>query len=233
MKPAQKVYHPGIDGLRALAVMAVVLFHLDRRLVPSGFIGVDIFFVISGFVVSHSVASLPMRSFREFVTSFYSRRIVRIGPALVACLLLTTLASCLFIPNTWLSEHNRTSAVAAFFGASNVLLAWAANDYFAPRAEFNPFTHTWSLGVEEQFYLIFPLIFYAWAGASTLRRRITAVSALTALSVASLVICAWWADTAPTKAFYLLPARFWELGAGVGLFLGKLCKEACVSARSW
>jgi peptidoglycan/LPS O-acetylase OafA/YrhL len=219
MKPAHGMYHPGVDGLRAVAVLAVLFFHLDNRFIPAGFIGVDIFFVISGFVVAHSAASLPTGGLREFITSFYARRIVRIGPALVACLLVTTLLCGLFIPSAWLSEHNRQTAVAAFFGISNLVLSSGANDYFAPRAEFNPFTHTWSLGVEEQFYLLFPLIYFVWASARTTARRHLALAALAALSVASMAICAWWASAAATKAFYLLPARFWELGAGVGLLL--------------
>ena len=86
---------------------------------------------------------------------FYARRIRRIAPALLACLLLTAVASVLFIPESWLSEASDKTGLMAFFGFSNWVLAAIGNDYFAPKAEFNPYTHTWSLGVEEQFYLLF------------------------------------------------------------------------------
>lgn len=156
-------YVPHIDGLRAIAVLAVILFHLDPAWLPGGFTGVDVFFVISGFVVSASVHRLPPLSLGQSMLRFYARRIRRIAPALLACLLLTAVASVLFIPESWLSEASDKTGLMAFFGFSNWVLAAIGNDYFAPKAEFNPYTHTWSLGVEEQFYLLFPLLFLAWA----------------------------------------------------------------------
>lgn len=209
-------YIPAIDGLRAIAVAAVFLYHLNPGLLPAGFVGVDVFFVISGFVVCHSV--LQMRSdlsFTALCSQFYARRIVRIAPALVACLLITGLASTLFIPQTWLSQVNNKTAFAAFFGLSNFVLYGSAGDYFSPRAEFNPFTHTWSLAVEEQFYLVFPMLIFGAAFVRSPRWRQVSSAAMVALVIGSLWLCINWSDSSPAKAFYLLPARYWELGAGV------------------
>jgi peptidoglycan/LPS O-acetylase OafA/YrhL len=215
-KPPQ---YRAIDGLRAIAVLAVALYHLDKNLVPGGFVGVDVFFVISGFVVSLSMARVRVASLREFTIHFYARRLYRIAPALVVCLLVTSLLACMFIPQAWLSHTNRSTALAAFFGFSNFVLARSWNDYFAPLAEFNPFTHTWSLGVEEQFYLAFPLLFYYLTSARDRpgRRKAAALS-LAALTLVSLAICVWWTVKYAPLAFYLIPPRFWELGLGVALF---------------
>jgi peptidoglycan/LPS O-acetylase OafA/YrhL len=212
-------YFLGIDGLRAIAVLAVMAFHLDNQWLPGGFIGVDVFFVISGFVVTASVVNLRPASLGAFVTFFYARRMVRILPALVACLLLAALASTLFIPQAWLSDSNHKSALAAFFGISNFVLAGSSGDYFSPKAEFNPFTHTWSLAVEEQFYLVFPPLLLSWLNARTAGRKNAITWAIAALSAASLAFCAWQTAHQPTQAFYMLPARFWELSCGVLLMI--------------
>lgn len=212
-------YIPSIDGLRALAVLAVFLFHLDAAWVPGGFVGVDIFFVISGFVVTASVFSLPAGGLGTFLAHFYARRVVRIGPALVVCLLVSILLSILFIPPAWLSDANERTALAAFFGLSNLALSAVAGDYFSPRSEFNPFTHTWSLAVEEQFYLIFPWLIYGYVHTRQAFTRRAGVVVLALLAVASLACCIWWSANAPMRAFYLLPARYWELGLGVLLWL--------------
>lgn len=224
-------YIPSIDGLRALAVLAVFLFHLDAAWVPGGFVGVDIFFVISGFVVTASVFSLPAGGLGTFLAHFYARRVVRIGPALVVCLLVSILLSSLFIPPAWLSDANERTALAAFFGLSNLVLSSVAGDYFSPRSEFNPFTHTWSLAVEEQFYLIFPWLIYGYVHTRQAFTRRAGVVVLTLLAVASLACCIWWSASAPTRAFYLLPARYWELGLGVLLWLALPALQ--VRLRRW
>ena len=159
---ARSDYLPYIDGLRAVAVLAVVLYHLNAAWLPGGFTGVDIFFVISGFVVSASVDRFGRTGAGESLLRFYARRLRRIAPALIVCLLVTCVASGLFIPQAWLSDTSRETGRMAFFGLSNWVLAGTGNDYFSPKVEFNPFTHTWSLGVEEQFYLVFPFLFLAW-----------------------------------------------------------------------
>jgi len=165
VQPPRPQYVPHIDGLRAIAVLSVILYHLKASWLPGGFTGVDVFFVISGFVVSASVDRLPPVGGWAGLARVYARRIRRIVPALVVCLLVTAVLSALFIPESWLSETSDKTGRRAFFGLSNWVLASTGNDYFSPRTEFNPYTHTWSLGVEEQFYLLFPLLFLAWLRA--------------------------------------------------------------------
>ena len=216
---AAGAYRGDIDGLRAVAVISVMLYHLSSRWLPGGFVGVDIFFVISGFVVSASLAAAPHDRFHRFVAFFYARRLVRIGPALVVVLLGTALVATLLIPHAWLSGFNEKTALYAFFGLSNWVMQTNADTYFAPRAEFNPYTHTWSLGVEEQFYLVFPFLFFAWV---TLRDRepgrMLATALLAGLGVASLVACVYATRNAPATAFYSIFCRFWELAVGVLLY---------------
>lgn len=211
-------YVPHIDGLRAIAVLAVIVFHLDPAWLPGGFTGVDVFFVISGFVVSASVHRLPPLSLGQSMLRFYARRIRRIAPALLACVLLTAVASVLFIPESWLSEASDKTGLMALFGFSNWVLAAIGNDYFAPKAEFNPYTHTWSLGVEEQFYLLFPLLFLAWARGA--RGRWISLGLFALVSMASLLHAAVLGlrEAPPSWAFYATSTRLWQLGLGVLLF---------------
>ncbi|MCW0454029.1 acyltransferase family protein [Xanthomonas sacchari] len=211
-------YLPYVDGLRAIAVLAVIAYHLDPAWLPGGFTGVDMFFVISGFVVSASLQRLPAAGQLGVFAQFYARRLRRIAPALVVCLLVTALASGLFIPESWLSETSARTGRMAFVGLSNWVLAATGNDYFSPKAEFNPYTHTWSLGVEEQFYLLFPLLFLAWNRGG--RGRVWSTLLVALASAASLAF-AWRhsrdaGDAA--AAFYLTTARFWQLGSGVLLY---------------
>ncbi|RZU02560.1 acyltransferase family protein [Rivibacter subsaxonicus] len=216
-RPARHLHF--IDGLRALAVLAVIVYHLDERLLPGGFTGVDVFFVISGYVVSQSVDGLQPRSLLEFVSAFYARRIRRIVPALLVCLLVSALVSTLLVPRAWLSDTNEQTGIAAFFGVSNVVLAHQSDTYFSPRSEYNPFTHTWSLGVEEQFYLVFPLLFYGWvaAGAGWARQRRSMLGYALVL-VASVVAALLLGSSHPQLAFYSILTRFWQLAAGVLLY---------------
>ena len=212
-------YRGDIDGLRAVAVISVMLYHLSSSWLPGGFVGVDIFFVISGFVVSASLAAAPRDRFHRFVAFFYARRLARIGPALVLVLLASALAATLLIPRAWLSGFNERTALYAFFGLSNWVMQTNADTYFAPRAEFNPYTHTWSLGVEEQFYLVFPFLFFAWV---TLRDRkpgrVLATALLACLGVASFFACVYATKNSPATAFYSIFCRFWELAVGVLLY---------------
>ena len=210
-------YVAGIDGLRAIAVLAVIVFHVEYlRFLPGGFTGVDMFFVISGYVISRSLAERERWSLRTFVLEFYQRRLLRLLPGLLLVLMLSVLVSALIVPPVWLGNQNAETGLAAFFGLSNLVLAWQTDTYFSPKAEFNPYLHTWSLGVEEQFYLIFPVVFVLW-----LRYRDDSVIVrclLPALSLASLAWCAMQTQAAPLSAFYLLPSRFWELASGALLF---------------
>ncbi|HZN14725.1 MAG TPA: acyltransferase family protein [Acidimicrobiales bacterium] len=207
-----------IDGLRAVAVVAVLAYHLHAGWLPGGFGGVDVFFVISGFVVTGALARrrAEARGLRSNLIDFYSRRLRRIAPALIVCLLVTGLATAFLITHSWLSETNLRTGEGAFFGISNFRLIQNNGAYFSPRTEFNPYTHTWSLGVEEQFYLVFPLLLFACTSARV--RAWISVALLGIAAAASLVFAAVLAHTHPTVAFYALPSRFWELGAGAVLY---------------
>lgn len=225
-------YLPGIDGLRALAVLSVIVFHFNSSLLPGGFSGVDVFFVISGYVVSASLAKEHQTKFWPYLFRFYARRILRIYPALVLCLLLIGFAQTLFVPSSWLSTTSNKTAISAFFGLSNFALIWFSDGYFSPRVEFNAFTHTWSLAVEEQFYLLFPMVFFVWLKGKD-RKDAVGVAAnwlLAVLLVCSLLIS--WRQTGadPDQAYYLLPSRFWELASGAMLF--KLHNRGLYLARS-
>jgi peptidoglycan/LPS O-acetylase OafA/YrhL len=215
-------YFPGVDGLRAVAVVSVMLYHLREALMPGGFLGVDVFFAISGYVVTMSLARDAAKgySLAEFLKRFYARRILRIIPALLVCLLVTTALTVVFIPKAWLSEATQKTGLYAFFGLSNFALL-SADSYFSPRPAFNPFTHTWSLAVEEQFYVFLPLILFftlplgrrsGWGGA-------IARAVLPVLCLASFVAMWWVSGTNREAAFYMLTYRFWELGAGALCFL--------------
>ncbi|WP_161992675.1 acyltransferase family protein [Aureimonas leprariae] len=215
---SQHRYFAEIDGLRAVAVLSVLIFHLKESFLPGGFLGVDVFFAISGFVVTQSIIDRKFASFGSFLSFFYARRLFRIFPLLGTVVVLTALAFVLFVPEAWLSRDIDRTGMAAILGLSNIVLS-KGNDYFSPSASFNPFTHTWSLGVEEQFYLVFPFLMYF--GVRFVRLR-TAI--LIGLTLASLLVGLWWTQTQPLRAFYLLPPRFWELGAGMLL---------CLTADSW
>ncbi|WP_434113733.1 acyltransferase family protein [Paraburkholderia caffeinilytica] len=209
-------YFPHVDGLRAIAVLAVVFYHLHSAWVPGGFAGVDIFFVISGFIVSASVSTLKRSPIWNFLPFFYARRIQRIAPALIVCLLTTNFIAALLIPMSWLSSTNQQTSIYAFFGLSNLILARTNNDYFSPVGEFNPYMHTWSLSIEEQFYFAFPLMFFAWTFAGKWRNFTVALFATTL--VASLGYSAWMGNTDKITAFYMITSRFWQLAVGVLLF---------------
>ncbi|MDQ7089177.1 MAG: acyltransferase family protein [Methylococcales bacterium] len=213
-------YIKGIDGLRAIAVLAVMLFHLKESYLPGGFSGVDIFFVISGYVVSGSLARNYKTNLFSFTLDFYSRRIIRIFPALIVCLVFTSFIASLFIPESWLSSTSEKTGLYAFFGLSNYALIWFNDGYFSPRVDFNPFTHTWSLGLEEQFYLIYPLLFFIWFKYKKRQGILGVIS--NGLLIALLFISLYfsWYETTnnPDNAFYLLPSRFWELASGALLY---------------
>lgn len=212
--PTRHVAH--IDGLRALAVLAVIAYHLDERWLPGGFGGVDIFFAISGYVVSASVGAWNKGGVVAFLPWFYARRMQRIVPALLACLLVTALASKLLVPSAWLSHANETTGLYALFGFSNYYLANHRENYFSPAVDYNPYMHTWSLGVEEQFYLVFPLLFFAWTRGR--RWRVLSV-ALFAIAFCASIARGWQLGrTDPTASFYLITTRLFELAAGVLLF---------------
>lgn len=207
----------GIDGLRALAVLSVLFYHLEPSWLPSGYVGVDVFFVISGFVVAHSVYDSGKTRFSDYFLWFYRRRLSRIMPALFAYILIIALLGMLLLPFSPATKLIDVTGISAIIGASNFVLLWRAGDYFSAATEFNTFTHTWSLAVEEQYYLLFPFLSYFLIVRRDDRKAIRkAVVALTiAMCVASLA-AAWHFTTAWRDfTFYMLPTRFWELGLGL------------------
>lgn len=201
-------YRPDIDGLRAVAVSVVVLFHYGLAGLAGGFVGVDVFFVISGYLITAiTVGELGRGSFS--LAGFYERRIRRILPAFWLVLVATGLAGLFLVLPEDLRLLARSTMAAALFG-SNLLFARLAADYFnADNLTLQPLLHTWSLAVEAQFYLVFPLVLMPLRG----RRRATA-GALAILAAASFAFGAWGAVHRPVSAFYLLPGRAWELLLG-------------------
>lgn len=213
-------YFPGIDGLRAVAIVSVLIYHLRPGWLPGGFAGVDVFFVVSGFVVTASLVHLRFDRLRSLLAYFYARRIVRIVPALLVMLVPTALLTILFTPPTGFLQQARDTALAASFGASNVLLALRDSSYFDPLQELNPFLHSWTLGVEEQYYLLFPFFFFFCQRiVDDPRQSRRAAAAIALASLLSLSLAWWLAQRSPLLGFYLMPARFWELGSGMLLCL--------------
>lgn len=209
-------YISAIAGLRSLAVLSIVAYHLDAAWLPGGFVGVDVFFVISGFVVAHSVAGKPHETFGSYLAAFYKRRFQRILPAAFVYILAAIALSLLFVPLATPTRFMEITGAAATFALSNVFLWLKAGDYFAASSELNLFTHTWSLALEEQYYLLFPLLSYplfASARPGGIARR-AALGFIIGGCIASLIAAAWLSGSKPTFAFYMLPTRFWELGIG-------------------
>lgn len=211
---SDKKYRTEIDGIRALAVVAVVLFHLDKDWLPGGFTGVDVFFVISGYLITGIVYAESLAGKFSFLR-FYQRRIARIFPlqVLTTCAILIA-AFFIYSPQDFASA----GALALFSAASltNVKLMFQGN-YFEVSPDAQPFLHYWSLAVEEQFYMFLPLLVFAsWRFG--LSKRSVLIS-LCLISIASLGLCIYLTQFKPTWAFYLLPTRAWELLAGALLAL--------------
>ena len=201
-------YRPEIDGIRAIAVCAVVIFHAGFDVLPGGFIGVDVFFVISGFLISGIVFD-DIRSGRFTLTSFFERRARRILPALtVVVLACIPVAWLLLLPRETKDFMQSVATVATF--SSNILF-WRESGYFEIGAELKPLLHTWSLAIEEQFYLLFPVTILA----ITRWRDRTKLILLVAGLLGSLSLAEWSAHRFPSAAFYLIPTRAWELMLGI------------------
>jgi peptidoglycan/LPS O-acetylase OafA/YrhL len=201
-------YRPDIDGLRAIAVTSVVAYHCGLGWFRGGFVGVDIFFVISGYLIGSLVyKEIRGRSFR--ISKFYGRRAKRILPALFGVLMFSYVAATLLLSPLEMKDFAR-GALATIASSSNILF-WLKSGYFAANADQNPLLMTWSLGVEEQFYVIFPLLML-------LLRRLQerALFAIIAgLALLSFVLSIAGTPIRPDATFYLLPTRAWELAAGI------------------
>ncbi len=200
-------YIPEIDGVRALAVMSVLLFHLGVTWLPGGFVGVDIFFVISGYLITSIIAN-DLRHQRFSFANFYARRMLRILPALYATLLFIALAFFVLLPPL-ISAGILDSMYAAILSYSNLLFYFTI-DYFGENIT-TPTLHFWSLAVEEQFYLLMPLIFWlVWLRG----RRNGAVAVFLLIFTASLLAAGYTVGHNQSGAFYFPWLRAWELMAG-------------------
>ncbi len=211
-------YRPEIDGLRAFAVVAVMINHFNKEILPNGYLGVDIFFVISGFVITSSLYQRPSKNFKDFISGFYERRIKRLVPALSVFVLITSFTICLFNPNPSLTLR---TGLTSLFGLSNLYLLKQSTDYFAQSTDLNVFTHTWSLGVEEQFYILFPfLIWFSGFGRYTKNGARNLFLIVGALTIASLIGFIYLYPINQPTAYFLMPNRFWEMASGCLLFIG-------------
>lgn len=205
-------YRPDIDGLRAVAIIPVVLFHAGFPYLNGGYVGVDVFFVISGYVITLGIQDrLAAGTFT--IRDFYERRIRRIIPALLFTIVLTAAIARIFLPPSAMAEFARSLTASAAF-AANVYF-WRSSGYFDPSAQTRPLLHLWSLSVEEQFYLFIPLVLYATWRFYRHRQIVFFVIA----ALASLVLSIYITDKAPSANFYLLPSRAWELLIGAVLAL--------------
>ncbi|QPC90849.1 acyltransferase family protein [Mesorhizobium sp. INR15] len=203
-------YRPEIDGLRAVAVLPVLFFHAGFSWVPGGFAGVDVFFVISGYLIARVIDDELKAGTFTFL-GFYERRFRRISPALAVMCIATIPFAWLWMVPQELDAYGQSLATANL-SVSNFLF-WKRAGYFDDSSALKPLIHTWSLGVEEQFYLVFPMLLWA------LRRRGSAFPVVAALVAVSFALTFVFARFGPAANFYLLPTRFWELGAGALLAL--------------
>jgi peptidoglycan/LPS O-acetylase OafA/YrhL len=216
-------YRPDIDGLRAVAVLAVVLYHAFPEALPGGFVGVDVFFVISGFLITSIVADEAQKGGLSF-SRFYDRRFRRIAPALFV-VLAASLAYGYFtlLPETFLRLAEQVAASA--FGAANFYYLMHSG-YFDPSSETQPMLHMWSLSVEEQFYLFWPVIIaLCWKSAGRNARSLT-ISILTVIFGTSLAASIYLTKVDQSLAFYLMPTRAWELALGALLVFAPLSRGA-------
>jgi peptidoglycan/LPS O-acetylase OafA/YrhL len=203
-------YRPEIDGLRAIAVIPVILFHAGIQTFSGGYVGVDVFFVISGYLITSIILSELSAGHFSFI-GFYERRARRILPAL-----FFMMAVCLPFAWVWLLPHElkgfSQSLVAVTTYASNIYF-WITTSYFEIAAELRPLLHTWSLAVEEQYYLLFPALLAI--GVKLSRRGF--IYSLILLALVSLFLAHYLSEIRPSFAFYLLPTRIWELLVGTFL----------------
>ncbi|WP_310097160.1 acyltransferase family protein [Sphingomonas sp. BE138] len=201
-------YRPDIDGLRALAVLMVMAFHFTLTpALGAGFIGVDMFFVLSGFLIVPAIRS-DLSTGRFRFRTFYARRVRRLAPALLATSVATLGVGLVLLTPVELKELGKELLAAQLY-ASNIYY-WRYLNYFGLQADLAFFLHAWSLGVEEQFYLVFPALL--WIAARVAPRRVT--SLLVAALLASFLLNIGMMHRKPEATFYLLPTRVWEFAAG-------------------
>lgn len=214
-------YRSDIDGLRAIAILTVVAFHAFPDVFPGGFIGVDVFFVISGYLIT-SILQKEMQSGHWSLASFYARRILRIFPALILVLLACLVAGWhTLLAEEYMQLGKHLGLGAAFL--SNIGL-WREAGYFDKVSEAKPLLHLWSLAIEEQFYIVWPMALWL-----ILRSKLNAVRTVALLAVCSLSLSVWWVWSDRPQAFYSPLSRAWELLAGAWLALQPAQRFSLVS----
>jgi peptidoglycan/LPS O-acetylase OafA/YrhL len=223
---SSQTFRTDIEGLRGIAVLLVVGCHCGIAWCAGGFVGVDIFFVVSGYLITGLLVREYLETCRIDLAGFFARRARRLVPACLFVLVSTTLAAALLLgPQE--TDSTARAALASSLYVSNIFFDHASSDYFAPAVQRNPLLHTWSLGVEEQFYLVWPgLILFLGRSART-RRWVLGALAAGSFAWGILAI-----RTAPTFVFYELPARAWEFAAG-GLLAMALAGAPSARARNW
>jgi len=210
-RPDHSGFRADIQGLRAVAVGAVLLYHAGLPFLPGGYVGVDVFFVISGFLITSHLLDQLQRHGRLRFGEFYARRARRILPASFVVLILSVLAALIWYPPL-LMRDVWAGAVATALYVPNYLFAAADADYLAESSSPSLFQHYWSLGVEEQFYLLWPaLLALVWV---LVRSRRALVVVLVTVVVTSFALCIWLTSQSQPWAFFSLPTRAWELGVG-------------------
>ncbi|WP_136621888.1 MULTISPECIES: acyltransferase family protein [Mesorhizobium] len=220
-------FRPDIQGLRALAVGGVVAYHFGLTVLPGGFAGVDIFFVISGWLITTHLMQEIGETGRLDLWRFYARRARRLLPAALFVILATLAAGYFILAPQEQALYSRGAMFASAYAINLWLLRWSF-DYFAADATSNPFIHFWSLSVEEQFYLAWPalLLLAAWLRPG----RRMAVAVIGVAGLASFAACLWLTSAAPAWAFYFSPLRAWEFAAGG---LATLVPVALLQHRAW
>ena len=210
-------FRPDIEGLRAVAVLLVLAYHARIPGFPGGYIGVDVFYVVSGFLITGLIVRELRATGRVDLLTFYARRARRLLPAALVVIALTVIASAIVLPPLRVPDVAADGAAAALY-VSNIRFAAQATDYLQAELDPSPLLHFWSLGVEEQFYLFWPALLLLVAGRGTNIRRIGLVVGIVALLSFALGVV--WTDSDAPLAFFLLPARAWELAVGAALAIG-------------
>jgi len=217
-------FRPEIEGLRAVAILLIVAYHAQVPGISGGFIGVDVFFVLSGYLITGHLVREAETSGRIRFGAFYARRVRRLVPGLGLMVVATLIASALIVAPFDMQELSKEGISAGLY-VSNILFAQTSQNYFAPSVTNSPFLHTWSLGVEEQFYLVWPALLLA--GVVIARRRLprvrqAAIVLLAIVALVSFVINVRWTGDGSSWAFFSLPSRAWEFATGglVALLVG-------------
>lgn len=229
-----------LQGLRAIAILLVVIAHADLMIFPGGFVGVDVFFVLSGYLITRLLFRELESNTRIDFLRFYARRLKRLFPALMSMLVVIgVLAYFLLSPKEILAQI--ASAPYAVTWTSNIYFAFSSLDYFDELSDKDLFLHTWSLGVEEQFYLLWPVLLFvlfkfrvSWNSAEYKSYGVM-LSGLALICLASFLLSLYWLKYSPQVAFYFMPSRIWQLSLGAIVFFifqGRLVSTGNFTGRS-